>query len=343
MNAVTVYRMALRLLPSELRRKHGADMEALFARDLERAAARGGLHRTLAITSGLWDVVSRAAYEQVRTAHGAPVEQHVSRAQLLRRHAYAFSIAFVALTSAFLFLFSRNQWPTLAARGATIGTVVEVLLMGLPFTAALTIPMAVLFAVLQVFTRLGANGTLSAARRERGGVRRLVVPVLAAATGVAALALVVTAEIVPRANERLATVLSGRIGVPSDRTLTIPQLQTAVRNVAVASEPVARERVASLEVEIQKKLALPAACIVLAIAGMAIAFRFPRGGTWLVIGATLMVVFGYYTLMMTGETLADRLVVSPSVGMWGANGVMLLAAMLLAWRRAESGSPPTVA
>lgn len=43
------------------------------------------------------------------------------------------------------------------------------------------------------------------------------------------------------------------------------------------TEPVLLSRVASYEVEIQKKLALPAACLALALAGMALAFRMPRG------------------------------------------------------------------
>ena len=58
---------------------------------------------------------------------------------------------------------------------------VEALLLAVPFTAAMTIPMAVFVTVLWVFTRLGAEGTLAAAQQERDGVRRLVAPVLGAA------------------------------------------------------------------------------------------------------------------------------------------------------------------
>jgi lipopolysaccharide export system permease protein len=87
------------------------------------------------------------------------------------------------------------------------------------------------------------------------------------------------------------------------------------------------------EVEVQKKYALAAACVVLALAGVAIALRVPRGGAGLVIGASAMVVGAYYVLLVTGEQLAERLVVSPFVAMWGANAVLLAAASLALWRR----------
>ena len=83
----------------------------------------------------------------------------------------------------------------------------------------------------------------------------------------------------------------------------------------------------------KKKLALPTACVVLALAGMAIALRVPRGGTWLVIGASALVFAAYYMLMVAGEDLADRLVISPVVAMWGANALLLAAALLAMWRR----------
>ena len=121
--------------------------------------------------------------------------------------------------------------------------------------------------------------------------------------------------------------------VKSERKITIGELREAARTVHPASEHAALARVASYEVEIQKKFALPAACLVLALAAMAIAFSFPRGGRWLVFGASLVVFGAYYAMLMTVETLADRLVVSPVVGMWGANALLLTIALLAVWRR----------
>src|SRR4051812_34612107 len=110
MSWTNIYRVALHLLPAELRRKHGPAMEDLFTRELERASARGALHRSLAGAAGVLDVVRRAAYERVRPGYdiaesaGAsaghpPVPQPTTR-ELLRRYAVSFAIAFVTLTTA---------------------------------------------------------------------------------------------------------------------------------------------------------------------------------------------------------------------------------------------------
>jgi lipopolysaccharide export LptBFGC system permease protein LptF len=270
--------------------------------------------------------------------------QYTAR-RLLRRHAVSFTIALLVLTTAMLALFAKRQVP---ARGAPAATIAEALLLALPFIAAMTIPMAVFVAVLRDFTRLRADGTLAAARRERDGIRRLVRPVLAAALCIAALELVVAAEIVPRANVRLAAVMARDGAAPqSDRMMTIGELRDAARSVRPANEPDALARVAAYEIEVQKKLALAAACVVMALVGVAIALRVPRGGVWLVFGASLAVFTAYYMLMVAGEDLADRLVISPFVGMWWANALLLAAALLLIVSRrrtplAQSGSEAVV-
>ena len=340
MIVTSTFRLALRLLPAELRLKHGPAMEALFAREFGQARARGRLPGALAGAAGVWDVVARAAYEQMRPNQSANTTGSLhmplpTTRQLVGRHVTSFAIAFLVLTALLLFVYGSRQIPALRARGVSPGTIAQALLFAVPFTAAMTIPMAVFLAVLHEFTKLGADGTLAAAVRVRKEVRRLIATVLAAAVVVAAVSLVVTAEVVPLANQRLSTVLRGEAAAPSDRSMTIGELRAAAKNIG-ASAPDARSRAAAYEVEVQKKFALPAACLVLATAGMTIAFRFPRGGTWMVIGASLVVFSVYYAMLMTGESLADRLVISPTVGMWGANGLLLSMALLAAWWRRGS-------
>ena len=253
--------------------------------------------------------------------------------QLLRRLAAPFAVSFVALTALLLANYAATQLPQLSARGAPAGTIVEALLLAVPFTAAMTIPMAVFVAVLWVFTRLGAEGTLAAAQRERDGVRRLVAPVLGAAAVVAALTLASNAQLVPRANARLAAVLGSGALERTDRTMTIGELQAAARSARADAGPGALARAAAYEVEIQKKYALSAACVVLALVGAAIALRFPRGGMGLLIGASYAVFGAYYVFLIAGESLADRLVVSPLVARWLANALLLGAALAVVWRR----------
>jgi lipopolysaccharide export LptBFGC system permease protein LptF len=333
-------------------------MEALFARELRRARERGWMEGILAGTAGVWDVVRRGAYEQLRPGRYATGERHdhspsewwnsdtlepqpaganlggphmpqYTTRQLLRRHAVSFTIAFVALTAVLLASFAKKQIPALNAQGASAGMIAEVLLLAVPFLAAMTIPMAVFVAVLRDLTRLRADGTLAAARRERDGIRRLVTPVLLAAVGIAAVAFVVTAEIVPRTNERLAAVTARDASAQSDRMMTIAELREAERSVSAGAEPDAVARAAAYEVEVQKKLALAAACVVMALVGVAIALRVPRGGMWLVFGSSFVIFGAYYMSMVAGESLADRLVISPFVGMWWANALLLAAALLL--------------
>ena len=61
---------------------------------------------------------------------------------------------------------------------------------------------------------------------------------------------------------------------------------------------------------------------------MALAFRMPRGGMVLVIGGSVLLFGAYYGVFMTGETLADRLVVAPFVGTWAANVCVLIVSLV---------------
>ena len=271
---------------------------------------------------------------------GVPSMPMLSTPQLLRRHITPFAVTFALLTALLLANFAARQLPQLSAAGAPASTLLEVLLLAMPFTMALTIPMAVFLAVSWVFTRLGRESVLAAAQRERHGVRRLVGPVLGAAAVIAALTFVSNAQIVPRTNARLAARLADAPREQTDRTMTIGQLREAARSALMDAGPGAAVRAAAYEVEIQKKFALAASCLVLALAGATIALRFPRGGTGLVIGAGGVVFTGYYISLVAGESLADQQVVSPFVAMWMANAFLLAVILLLVWRPG-SGTAPT--
>jgi lipopolysaccharide export LptBFGC system permease protein LptF len=199
--------------------------------------------------------------------------------------------------------------------------------------------MAVFLAVSWVFTRLGAGGTLASARRERRGIRRLVTPVLGASAVVATFAFVSNTEILPRANARLAAVLAGAPREPTDRTMTIRELRAAAEEARIADGRETSSLVARYEVEIQKKFAISAACVFLALAAAAIAIRFPRGGGKLVLAASNLVFIGYYLLLVAGEFLADEQVLSPLVAMWMANAILLAVALFLV-RRPTPPRPP---
>src|SRR5438876_10048948 len=121
---------------------------------------------------------------------------------------------------------------------------------------------------------------------------------------------------------------------------TVTNLAYAAQTASAYSQRLraARQRAAIYEVEIQKKLAISAACVIFALLGMPLAIRYPRGGVGLVIGTSLAVFSVYYVGLIGGEELGDRLIVSPFLAMWTPNLIFLIVAipLLLSVRRAGS-------
>jgi lipopolysaccharide export LptBFGC system permease protein LptF len=259
--------------------------------------------------------------------------------QLLRQHITPFAVAFLMFTGVFVANYALRRFPQLDAGGASAGTFLELVLLSVPFVIAMTMPMAVFLAVLWVFTRLGADGTVAEARGAPSGVRRLINPVLGVAAGIAALMMVWNAEILPRTNHRLSTIVSGAAGARSDRAMTIGQLRAAAEAARASTQPHAERQVARFEVELQKKFALAASIVVLALAGAALGLLFPRGGVRLVIGASLAVFGAYYFALTTGEGLVNRLLVPPFVGMWTANAIFVVVSLAALWWSGRPRAP----
>jgi lipopolysaccharide export system permease protein len=92
------------------------------------------------------------------------------------------------------------------------------------------------------------------------------------------------------------------------------------------------------DVEIQKKFALSAACIVFVLIGAPIALRFPRGGVGLVIGVSLVVFAIYYIGLIAGESLADRALLTPFWAMWAANVILTGVGLVLLVRMGREGA-----
>ncbi|HUL03168.1 MAG TPA: LptF/LptG family permease [Gemmatimonadales bacterium] len=129
--------------------------------------------------------------------------------------------------------------------------------------------------------------------------------------------------------------------VPGQRPPAVlsPVLSDAAVSAARVRTDIALDREARLTVEIHKKFALAAACVVFALLGVPVAIHFPRGGIGLVIGVSLVVFTIYYIGLIGGEELGDHRVVSPVLAMWAANGLFTLLALIgfvLARRPAHS-------
>src|SRR5712691_10699738 len=100
------------------------------------------------------------------------------------------------------------------------------------------------------------------------------------------------------------------------------------------------QRAASYEVEIHKKYAIAAACIVFALVGIPVALRFPRGGIGLVLATSLIVYTVYYVGLIGGEELGDRLLVSPFFAMWTPNLLFSALGLVGLWAVRRPGDAP---
>ncbi len=272
---------------------------------------------------------------------------------LLRRHLAPFGLAIAGLTSLMLIQQIAKQLPSLLRKGLRSSVIVEVFVLSVPFIVAVTLPMAVLVAVVHVFTRLGADSEIAAMKPGDVSVRRLIASVLGGAACVAALSLLWNDQVLPRSNHRLRVlqvdIERGKGSLPpnptykSDREMLISELRRAAKSAREdadratveghqASEHAARERAATYEVEIQKKYAISAACLVFALVGAAVGLRFQHGGLGLVIGVSFAVFTVYYVGLVGGEELGNRLMVSPFFAMWTPNLLLGLVGVSFLWR-----------
>lgn len=88
-------------------------------------------------------------------------------------------------------------------------------------------------------------------------------------------------------------------------------------------------RVAEYMVEVHKKLSIPFACVVFVLLGAPIGMLTRKGniGVAALISAGLLTI--YFISIIQGEKLADRMIISPFLGMWGINIFLLIIGIIL--------------
>ncbi len=82
-------------------------------------------------------------------------------------------------------------------------------------------------------------------------------------------------------------------------------------------------------VEIHKKFSLPVACILFVITGASLGVLFRKGGFAIATGLSFGFFLIYYIFLIAGEDMADRDFVSPAVGMWTPNFILLIISLYL--------------
>jgi lipopolysaccharide export system permease protein len=97
-------------------------------------------------------------------------------------------------------------------------------------------------------------------------------------------------------------------------------------------------RLRRFDVEYQKKMSIPFACVVFVLVGAPLGIRSRRGGIGIGAGTGILFFLVYYLFLVGGEQMGDRGFVSPFWAMWAPNvlfgvlGVLLTLAASREWR-----------
>ena len=125
---------------------------------------------------------------------------------VLREHFGPLAFSLTALTSLLLLNFIAKRFGDLVGKGLPWTVIIEFFLLAIPFTLAMTLPMAVLVSVLYAFSRLAAESEITALKASGVGMGRVLVPVLGAASVLAVGMVLFNDQLLPRANHRLRTL-----------------------------------------------------------------------------------------------------------------------------------------
>jgi lipopolysaccharide export system permease protein len=126
---------------------------------------------------------------------------------LLRQLAAPFLFALCALTGFMLLSQVAKKFGALVGKGLPWGVIGEVFALSVPFIVAMTLPMAVLVAVLYAFSHLAADNEITAMRASGISVYQILMPVLAWGVFMSAFNFVFVDQVLPRTNARLRGLL----------------------------------------------------------------------------------------------------------------------------------------
>ena len=126
---------------------------------------------------------------------------------LIRAHTGPFLFAFSALTGLLFLNAVAQRMDDLVGKGLAWNVIGEFMLLSLPHTVALTLPMAILVSVLYTFSELTAANEITA--MAAGGIRplRILLPLLGVGTILAGVMLFFNDQVLPEANHRLKNLI----------------------------------------------------------------------------------------------------------------------------------------
>ena len=122
---------------------------------------------------------------------------------VVREHIGPLAFALTALTSLLMLQYVARQLANLAGKGLPAKAIIEFFVLSLPFTIAMTLPMAVLIATLHAFGRMASENEITAFKANGVRVRTLMAPVLFCALLLSLVMVWFNDQVLPAANYRL--------------------------------------------------------------------------------------------------------------------------------------------
>jgi lipopolysaccharide export system permease protein len=132
----------------------------------------------------------------------------ILRRYILREHIGPFVAATGVLTGLMLLNQLAKRFGELVGKGLPWYVIGEVFGLSVPFIVAMTMPMAVLVAVLYTFSRLSSDNEITAVKAGGVSLFRLMIPVLFASAGIAATMVWFNDRVLPESNHKLRALLS---------------------------------------------------------------------------------------------------------------------------------------
>jgi lipopolysaccharide export system permease protein len=104
-----------------------------------------------------------------------------------------------------------------------------------------------------------------------------------------------------------------------------------------------QRRVSGLKVEWWKKVSIPFASIVFVLLGVPLGIISRKGGAGVSIAISMSIFLVYWVLLIAGETLADRHLLSPFWAMWSPNALFLVIGLWLLALQVRGGRSLAIA
>ena len=125
----------------------------------------------------------------------------------LREHLGPFVFALTVFTFIMLMNQVARQFQNLAGKGLGAEVIVEVFVLSIPLSVAITIPMAVLVATMAAFGRLAGDNEITAIQANGVGFHQLLAPTVGAAIALTLVTFWFNDNVLPESNHRLSQLM----------------------------------------------------------------------------------------------------------------------------------------